>query len=102
MNIITDVQSEDFYSSLPEEIQTIFRNKIKLIYSENDTLFWKSSVNDADKIVLNKYKTELMNQLRITLNCGAIKALQSSEEKIDFFKKAIEIIQPTKVDFSLS
>ncbi len=102
MKVINSEESERFYSSLPEEIQDIFRKKIILIYISEDVLYWKSSVSDEEKQILMKHNAALKTQLRIVFNCSTIKAIQDEEEKVMFFKQAIELLSPTKIEFNIA
>lgn len=101
MRIISKDEAEKFYSSLPEEISNIFREKIRLVYIEDQTLFWKSSVSDEDKQILSLYNASIKNQLRIIFNCGIIKPIPCSEDKICFFVEALKLLQVKEVKFPL-
>lgn len=99
MKLVNKEESEKFYSSLPEEISDIFRKKIRLVYIEDQTLFWKSSVSDEDKQILSQHNVSIKNQLRIVFNCGVIKPIPCSEDKISFFVEALKLLQVKEVKF---
>jgi len=100
MKNISKEESELFYSSLPEEISNIFRQKIKLVYVEGQTIVWKSSVDSDEKIILSKHSTSIKNQLRILFNCGDIKNLSQSAEEVSFLIDALKLLQVKEIKIS--